>query len=329
MNNRKSLILSVVGVVVAAIGLFLPWYDNTQAAMNGIQIASDSGAVFVVLCYLLIAASLVLAIVIKPAQSKWAKLNVALRALFVIIGIYLLMSIKKVMTAGEQNLPVETLVGTYVVIVGWILQAFSLLGDYKTSLGNRKWSTVDLVLIVITAAIYAAALLTLSFIRLAPGTWLRPANAMQAPFGILFGIPGCLGIAIGNFISDLTQGTAPHVLVMGLLTNFLTAYIPYVAVSKANLSTRRSLVEFVVWGSFLGAILVASSIFVNVMFGLTPKAVAIAFFPTTFLNQFLPSLLLGIPLCKLLYPFVIRAGLYRGRDAARDDEKNVQLNGGE
>ena len=74
MNNRKSLILSVVGVVVAAIGLFLPWYDNTQAAMNGIQIASDSGAVFVVLCYLLLAASLVLAIVIKPAQSKWAKL---------------------------------------------------------------------------------------------------------------------------------------------------------------------------------------------------------------------------------------------------------------
>ena len=57
------------------------------------------------------------------------------------------------------------------------------------------------------------------------------------------------------------------------------------------------------------------------MFGLTPKAVAIAFFPTTFLNQLLPSLLLGIPLCKLLYPFVIRSGLYRGRESARDTDK--------
>ncbi len=321
MRNRKSLILAIGGLAVTVAGLFIPWYDNTLASMTGMQIAEDAGTLFVVLMYLIQLAVVVLAFMVNRDNLKSTRINAAIRALLTVVGIYLLMSVKKVMAFGQQSLPVETLLGVYVVVVGWILQLFTLLCDYKASLGNKRWSTVDLVLVVITAAIYAAALLTLSFIKLAPGTWLRPANAMQAPFGILFGIPGCLGIAIGNFISDLTQGTAPHVLVMGLLTNFLTAYIPYIVVSKANLSTRRSLIEFVVFGSLLGALIVAGSIFINVMFGLTPKAVAIAFFPTTFLNQLLPSLLLGIPLCKLLYPFVIRAGLYRGKDAARDDER--------
>ena len=319
MKEKKSLILSLVGLALALVGLFLPWFNNTKMTVTGITAVQNFGPVLVCLVYVLFVASAILAFIVHVEKERASKINVAIRVFAAVLALYFIMGVRKLMVFGPEGLPVETLWGAYVVVVGAVAQLLAALITYKTILGQKRWSTVDLVLTVIVAAIYAAALLTLSFIKLAPGTWLRPANAMQAPFGILFGIPGCLGIAIGNFISDLTQGTAPHVMIMGFITNFLTAFIPYIVVSKAKLSTKRSLIEFVIFGSFLGSLIVAGSIFINVMFGLTPKAVAVAFFPTTFLNQLLPSLLLGIPLCRLLYPFVMRAGLYRGKDSARED----------
>ena len=323
-TNKKTkigLILGLIGLAVVVIGAFLPWFDNGKLTVNAISTVQNYGPVLVILICAATILQAVLAFLTQNAEGAKRSAFCGIRVLCGVITLYALMGVRKLMTAGPENLPVTMLAGGYVALVGIVL--FTVGGAYDFFAARKpgkKTSTIDLVLIVITAAIYAAALLTLSFIKLAPGTFLRPANALQAPFGILFGIPGCLGITLGNLISDLTQGTAPHVMVMGALTNFLTAFIPYLLVSNTRLATRRSIIEFVVWGSIVGALVVASSIFINVMFGLTPKAVALAVFPTTFLNQLLPSLLLGIPLTKLLYPFVIRAGLYRGREKARDVE---------
>ena len=321
-QTSKGLVLSLVGLVACIAALFMPWFDNTQISVTGLSTVATFGATLVVVIAAGVLVAAVLAFCTGSAEGKKRTVLCGLRALGVVFAAYALMGVRKLMVNGQDNLPVTMLAGAYVMLAGLAILLIGAVSDLLSGRKHgKKTSTIDLVLIVMTAAIYAAALLTLSFIKLAPGTWLRPANALQAPFGILFGLPGCIGITIGNFISDLTQGTAPHVMVMGALTNFLTAFIPYLLVSNARLATHRSIVEFVCWGSILGALLVASSIFVNVMFGLTPKAVAIAFFPTTFLNQLLPSLLLGIPLCKLLYPFVIRSGLYRGRESARDTDK--------
>lgn len=324
-KKNVGLIMSLAGLAICIVALFLPWFDNTRIRVTGLTTVENFGFTLVGVIAIGVIGSVVFAVLNGKADGKKRAVFCGLRALGAVIAAYALMGVRKLMVSGQDNLPVTLLAGAYVMLAG---QAVLLIAAVRDLLAGRKrgkkTSTIDLVLIVMTAAIYAAALLTLSFIKLAPGTWLRPANALQAPFGILFGLPGCIGITIGNFISDLTQGTAPHVMVMGALTNFLTAFIPYLLVSNARLATRRSVVEFVCWGSILGALIVASSIFINVFFGLTPKAVAIAFFPTTFLNQLLPSLLLGIPLCKLLYPFVIRSGLYRGRDGARDTERKTE-----
>lgn len=320
-NKKTGLIISLAGLAAAVIGAFLPWFDNGNLTVNAVSTVQNFGFVLVCLIALAVICSAALAFSTQNAEASKRPALCGLRALCGVIGLYALMGVRKLMTAGPENLPVTMKAGAVIMIIGLVFLIVGAAVDFRAAKSSgKRSSTIDLVLIVMTAAIYAAALLTLSFIKLAPGTFLRPANALQAPFGILFGIPGCIGITLGNLISDLTQGTAPHVLVMGALTNFLTAFIPYIMVSNARLATRRSIIEFVIWGSVVGALIVASSIFINVMFGLTPKAVALAFFPTTFLNQLLPSLLLGIPLCKILYPFVIRSGLYRGRDKARDGE---------
>ena len=320
-SKKSGLIFSLIGLVLAVAGAFLPWFDNGNLTVNAVSTVQNFGFVLVGLIAAAVICSAVLAVSSQNAESSQKAVFSGIRVLCGVIALYALMGVRKLMTAGPENLPVSMKAGAVILIIGIACLVIGAVIDFRASReSGRRSSTIDLVLIVMTAAIYAAALLTLSFIKLAPGTFLRPANALQAPFGILFGIPGCIGITLGNLISDLTQGTAPHVMVMGALTNFLTAFIPYLLVSNARLATRRSIIEFVIWGSIVGALIVASSIFINVMFGLTPKAVALAFFPTTFLNQLLPSLLLGIPLCKILYPFVIRSGLYRGRDKARDGE---------
>ncbi|MEJ8544263.1 QueT transporter family protein [Brevibacillus borstelensis] len=183
-----------------------------------------------------------------------------------------------------------------------------------TSLFRRKWTTVDFVLIVVTAALYAVALIMLANVKLIPSVPLRPANALQPVFGILFGIPGCLGLAFGNAASDLlTGGTPPHAVAVGFIGNFLGGFIGYLAVSHPALKTGRSILQYYIFVVLIASAVVACSILINVALGFTPMAVATIFIPTVFLNQAVSTAILGPVLLKLLYPFVKRAGLYRGR----------------
>jgi energy-coupling factor transport system substrate-specific component len=183
-----------------------------------------------------------------------------------------------------------------------------------TSVFRRKWTTVDFVLIVVTAALYAVALLMLAQIKLIPSVPIRPANALQPVFGILFGIPGCIGLAFGNMVSDLFQGSAaPHILIAGLISNFLGGFIPLIAVSHPALKTTRSYVQYYVFVVVIASAVVACTILLNVALGFTPMEIAALFVPTVFLNQAIATAVLGPVLLKLLFPFVKRAGLYRGR----------------
>lgn len=182
------------------------------------------------------------------------------------------------------------------------------------SIFRRKWTTVDYVLIVITAALYAVALISLAHVKLIPVVPLRPANALQPLFGILFGLPGCLGLAFGNMVNDLLTGSAaPHILAAGFISNFLGGFIGLLAVSHPALKTKRSFLEYYVFVVGIASAVVASVILINVALGFTPLEIAKAFIPVVFLNQAVSTALLGPILLKLLYPFVKRAGLYRGR----------------
>lgn len=183
-----------------------------------------------------------------------------------------------------------------------------------TFLFRRKWTTVDYVLIVVTAALYAVAIIMLANIKLIPSVPIRPANALQPVFGILFGLPGCLGLAFGNMVSDLLTGSAPpHAIAVGFLSNFLGGFIGLFAVSHPALKTKRSLIQYILFVVVISSAVVACAILINVALGLTPMAIASMFIPTVFLNQAISTAILGPILLKLLYPFVKRSGLYRGR----------------
>jgi hypothetical protein len=321
LNTYLSYKVTLAGLALAVIGFFLPWFTNPKVTGSGLDLIGKMNPLLPIVNIICTVIAVIGALAFwKATAQKSIQLSALIRSLALIIGLLAIAGTYRVLTNSghpPKPLTVATEIGTYFVAVGILLALGGTITDYLYTQA-KHWSTVDLVLIVMCAALYGAALLTLSFIKLAPGTWLRPGNALQAPFGILFGIPGCIGIALGNLLADLNQGMAPHQMVLGLLSNFLCAFLPYLFVSNAMLNTRRSVIEWFIWAVLGSGVVVAGSIWINVALGLTPQAVALAFSPITFLNNAVASALLGPPLIKLLYPFVVRAGLYRGREAAME-----------
>ena len=311
--------LASVGVVVVVLALFLPWFANPNMSGSGLTLAAAGvrPSFVYAIPVLALVAGLVSLVLMRSSQVSQISLTAVVRVLLGLFALILLGGMYHAMKGSDFANPLEVtaLFGTWIVALGCAAIVVGGIMDYAAARAQR-WTTVDLVLLAVCAALYGAALLSLSFIKLTPGTWLRPGNALQAPFGILFGLPGALGIGLGNVIADLNQGMAPHVMVLGFTVNFLGAFIPYLMVSNAALRTRRSVIEWVIWAVIIPGVLTGASIWINVALGLTPKFIAVAFGPVVFLNQAVASGILGPPLLKLLYPFVVRAGLYRGREVA-------------
>src|SRR5215210_2384888 len=90
------------------------------------------------------------------------------------------------------------------------------------------WRHTQLVVLVaLSAAIYAAVLIPFQGFTIVPGyISLRPANVFPVVFGLLFGPAGAWGAAIGNLIGDFF-GTLSLGSVGGFVGNFFLAYLPY------------------------------------------------------------------------------------------------------
>jgi energy-coupling factor transport system substrate-specific component len=90
------------------------------------------------------------------------------------------------------------------------------------------WRHTQLVVLVaLSAAIYAAVLIPFKGFTIVPGyIEIRPANAFPIVFGLLFGPAGAWGAAIGNLIGDFF-GTLTLGSVGGFVGNFFLAYLPY------------------------------------------------------------------------------------------------------
>ncbi|MCX8110925.1 MAG: QueT transporter family protein [Syntrophorhabdaceae bacterium] len=90
-------------------------------------------------------------------------------------------------------------------------------------------NTRMIVLVAVSAAIYAAALIAFkTAIPLIPGvTEVRVAGIFLMTFGILFGPAGAWGLAIGNLIGDIFGGTLGPASLAGFFGNFLLGYLPY------------------------------------------------------------------------------------------------------
>lgn len=179
-----------------------------------------------------------------------------------------------------------------------------------------KWDSIDIAIAALVAAIYGGGLIVTAGLIVIPGfTWIRPANMLSPVFGILFGIPGCIGLAFGNLIADALGGFLSFGSIGGFIGNFLLGYIPYKFMRDHSLRSSRSVFEFYLWGVLVASIWCAVYIawwldIAQPLIGLPPVLAWGWFAPFVFINNSLVTAIVGPALAYVLYPVVKRSGLH-------------------
>ena len=177
--------------------------------------------------------------------------------------------------------------------------------------------TKMVVLVALTAAVYAAILIPFKGIPLIPGiTEVRPANVVPVVFSLLFGPAAAWGSAIGNLIGDLFGTLGPGSF-FGFIGNFFFGLVPYAiwghmgvlsAGVEPDMRSRRgrqvleyALVAFL--ASTVCAVIIAWGLEVLKMlpFAVLGNIITV--------NNFLAAIILGPILLYILYPRVKRWGL--------------------
>ena len=176
-------------------------------------------------------------------------------------------------------------------------------------------NTRMVVLVALTAGLYAAFLIPFKPIPLIPGiTEVRPANVVPIVCALLFGPAAAWGSAFGNLIGDFFGTLGPGSL-FGFVGNFLYAYVPYRvwgahrAASKGTqqgLMTGRGLVEYVLVTALASLVCAVIIGWGCELFALAPGFLVANIIA---LNNFLVAAVLGPPLVLALYPRVRRWGL--------------------
>lgn len=212
-------------------------------------------------------------------------------------------------------------VGAIVFILATVV-FFGELAGYRVHLSRpfirkntTKWDAMALITVAISAALFGGGLALTAGIVFVPGiAYLRPAQAFTTVFGILFGLPGCLGSAVGNFIGDIFAGTLTLGSIAGFIGNFFSAYIPYRIVytaDQANLNTAGKILRYVL-AVVAGAFVIAFYIpWWLAVLQIIPAEVAwIGVFGNIWLNGLITPWILGFILMKLLFPFTRRWNMY-------------------
>ena len=82
---------------------------------------------------------------------------------------------------------------------------------------------------VILLLIYFVVSLPFKAMTVIPGfTDIRPVTMLQPIYGVFFGVPGCLVVAVGNLISDILSDSLRWSSIAGFAANFLGPLIFYI-----------------------------------------------------------------------------------------------------
>jgi energy-coupling factor transport system substrate-specific component len=175
--------------------------------------------------------------------------------------------------------------------------------------------TQMVVLVALSAAIYAAVLIPFKGFPLVPGyIEIRPANAFPIVFGLLFGPAGAWGAAIGNLIGDFF-GTLTLGSVGGFVGNFFLALLPYKIWStffRRDENMETNVASGKKFGVYIAAVILASTVCAVIiswwvdLLGLAPFVVFLALIV---FNNAIMGGVLGPILLLALYPRVKRWGL--------------------
>ncbi|MGQ4834653.1 MAG: QueT transporter family protein [Candidatus Asgardarchaeia archaeon] len=189
---------------------------------------------------------------------------------------------------------------------------------FKIKKQRIKWDSIDVAIAGLVAAVYGGGLAATGGLVIIPGaTWIRPANALTPVFGVLFGIPGALGTAIGNFIADSLAGFLGLGSLGGFVGNFILAYIPYKFMTDHSLKTGKSWTEFYIWGVLINSIwcsaYISFTLYILLQLGLLGMPFEVIwgwFFPWVIVNNSIVTAFVSGILIYILMPVVKQWGLY-------------------
>src|ERR687893_2296206 len=191
--------------------------------------------------------------------------------------------------------------------------------------------TQMVVLVALSAAIYAAVLIPFKGFAIVPGfIEIRPANVFPVVLGLLFGPAGAWGAAIGNLIGDFF-GTLTLGSVGGFVGNFFLALLPYKLWStffrrdenmETNVSSGKK------FGVYIAVVILASTVCAVIiswwvdLLGLAPFVVFLALIV---FNNAIMGGVLGPILLLALYPRVRRWGLLWTEIVEPEDASSSRL----
>ena len=175
--------------------------------------------------------------------------------------------------------------------------------------------TQMVVLVALSAAIYAAVLIPFKGFTIVPGfTEVRPANVFPFVFGLLFGPAGAWGAAIGNLIGDFF-GTLGIGSIAGFIGNFFLGFLPYKMWGsffrrgenmEQNVNSGKKLAVYIAVVILASAICAVWIAWFNDLIGFVPFA---ALGSIITVNNAIAGIVLGPILLLVLYPRVKRWGL--------------------
>lgn len=168
------------------------------------------------------------------------------------------------------------------------------------------------VLVALTAAMYAAVLIPFKLFPIIPGiTEVRPANVFPVICSLMFGPAGAWGAAFGNLIGDLMGGTYGLGSYAGMLGNFWYGYIPY-RMWRLLSNQDPAPMKFSILIKYIAVTLLAS-LACGIQIGWGLDALGLVPFhvltPLITFNNFITAVLLGPVLLPFLYPRVKKWGL--------------------
>ncbi len=175
--------------------------------------------------------------------------------------------------------------------------------------------TQMVVLVALSAAIYAAVLIPFKGFTIIPGfTEVRPANVFPFVFGLLFGPAGAWGAAIGNLIGDFF-GTLGIGSIAGFIGNFFLGFLPYKMWGsffrrgenmEQNVNSGKKLAVYIAITILASAVCALWIAWFNDLIGFVPFA---ALGSIITVNNAIAGIVLGPILLLVLYPRVKRWGL--------------------
>jgi hypothetical protein len=186
-----------------------------------------------------------------------------------------------------------------------------------------RGAITQLMLGIVCAAIYGAALWATSFLPTIPGvTWVRPANMLSELYTVNFGYTGALAAAAGNSLGDLMRGQFNPTIVWWIfpLEAIATGLVVYWGVTDPSLRSTRGKVEWLIFAVVVQGLFTGFGIALGLaLSGVVPMGALQAIGITITFNEAIPAVASGF-VQYALFPRIVRMGLWWGRDL---DKSNV------